>query len=858
MHTPQQTGLTTAQAAQLLAQYGPNALAEKPKTPFLARVWGQVRDPMVLVLLGAALISGLLGEWIDSLIILAVVLLNTAIGLIQEQKAEAAIEALKKMSAQTARVVRDGAPAILPAEQLVPGDLVLLEAGDLVPADLRLLESASLKVEEASLTGESVPAEKNASADVAEDAPLGDRLNRAFNGTSVTYGRGRGIVEATGMRTQMGRIAHIINAEPDEETPLQKKLGEIGRTLTVVVIGICVLVFAAGVLRGGLTLQNALHAFLMSVSLAVAAIPEGLPAVVTIVMAMGVTRMAQRKAIIKRLPAVETLGCAQIICSDKTGTLTQNRMNVRQVYARGSLCPAEGYEAPAGARDMLIASLCVCNDAVLRQEGDLGDPTETALKRFALSCGLEAHLTAYPRVDERPFDSERKMMSTVNDTPDGRIVFTKGAPDELLRCCTHIVTADGVAPLSEELRAAVLAANREMALQALRVLGGAYKPFREGEDMEVGLILAGLAGMIDPPRPEVYEAVARCRSAGITPIMITGDHKDTAMAIAREIGLLEDGCLALFGRELDAMSEEELDEKLPFIRVYARVSPENKVRIVRAWKKRGMVVAMTGDGVNDAPALKAADIGVGMGITGTDVSKGVADMLLSDDNFATIVSAVEEGRKIYTNIRKAVQFLLSSNISEVLALFVATLALPQGVEFLSPVHILFINLVTDSLPAIGLGLNKAEPGVMQEPPRNASESFFAHGLSFALIYQGAFMAALVLGAYAVGRNASPVAGTSMAFVTLSVIQLFHSFNIKAGKRSIFHLETLNNPTLLLSALLPLAMLVIILNVPAVAAVFSVTALTLVQWLQAVGMAALIIPLVEIVKLIMRLSRRAAR
>ncbi len=851
-------GLTSAQAEELLRKHGPNALEEKPKTPLWRRVLMQISDPMVLVLLAAALISGLLGEGIDSAIILAVVVANTAIGLVQEQKAQQAIDALKKMSAQTARCVREGEVRMMDASLLVPGDLVLLEAGDLVPADMKLEHSASLKIEEASLTGESVPVEKDAKATVPDGVALGDRISEAFYGTSVTYGRGQGIVTATGMRTEMGRIAHMINAETDEQTPLQKKLAEIGKVITFVVIAICVLIFAVGVIHnGGFELKGTLDAFLMSVSLAVAAIPEGMPAVVTIVMAMGVTRMAARKAIIKKLPAVETLGCAQIICSDKTGTLTQNKMNVREVYARGQLIAAGEY-MPRDAHDNLLAALELCNDSTLRDDGDIGDPTETALRRFVLDRGMAKEYLGAQRVEEAPFDSERKMMSTVNAMPDGNVVFTKGAPDELLRRCTRIELDDGVVELHEEHRDAIMAANHAMAGKALRVLAAAYKPFAPGEELERDLVFVGLVGMIDPPRPEVYDAVAQCRRAGIIPVMITGDHKDTAIAIAREIGMLEEGTEAIFGNELENMSDEQLGERLERIRVYARVSPEHKVRIVKAWKAKGKVVAMTGDGVNDAPALKTADIGVGMGITGTDVSKGVADMLLADDNFATIVAAVEEGRKIYLNIRKSVQFLLSTNIAEVIALLVATLVLPAGVVLLGPVHILWINLITDSFPAIGLGVDPAEPDLMNEAPRDQNKSFFADGLLWTLLYQGASMAALTLASYAVGNRVSHIAGTTMAFVTLSAVQLFHVFSIKAGWHTVFGKRSFNNRMLLFSVLIPLALLILIVCVPPVSAIFSVAPLTLAQWGIALGLAFVVVPFIEIIKLIKRMFHKTTR
>ncbi len=848
-------GLSAHEAETRLEQYGKNALEEKKKKPLLQRIWEQISDPMVLVLIVAAIVSGALGEIADTVIILVVVVINTCIGLVQENKAEQAIAALKKMSAQTARVIRGGELMIIPSELLVPGDTVVLEAGDLVPADLRLYETSSMKIEEASLTGESVPSEKDARAEVPDGSPLGDQKNKAFYGTSVTYGRGRGTIFSTGMGTEMGKIAAIINKEEDQTTPLQKKLAEIGKLLTYLVIAICVVIFLVGLFRGGFTIVNSLDSFMIAISLAVAAIPEGLPAVVTIVMALGVTRMARRNAIVKKLPAVETLGCAKVICSDKTGTLTQNKMNVRSVYMDEKIIPIDDFVAEEGFNP-LFATMYLCNDSELRDEGDIGDPTETALKRCAAErLGVE-RFTEATRIEDKPFDSDRKMMSTMNKTSDGDYVFTKGAPDMLLKCCDRININGEIRPLSEEDISKINEANAEMAHNALRVLGAAYKPYIAGEEPEEGLIFAGLSGMIDPPRPEVYDAIKKCRKAGIIPIMITGDHKDTAVAIAEEIGLLRDGDEAVFGHEIDAWNDEEFLSRLEKIRVYARVSPEHKVRIVRAWKSKNMVVAMTGDGVNDAPALKTSDIGIGMGITGTDVTKDVADVLLADDNFATIVDAVHEGRKIYNNIRKTVQFLLSSNSSEVLTLFIATLLLPAGVVFLGPVHILWINLVTDSLPAIGIGMDKEEPGIMEIPPRDANKSFFADGLGIAIAYQGLLMAALVLLSYAYGNMHSHEAGTTMAFMTLSIIQIFQSFNMKAGKNTVFSKNSFNNRFLLLAGLLPILLMVLIVNIKPIADIFNVVALGGIEWLICLGLSFMIIPCVEIIKVFQRMYHKS--
>lgn len=841
-------GLSSAEAAERRARFGPNAMEEKPKESMLSRIWAQVKDPMIMILFVAAVISGMMGEMADTIIILAVVIINAIIGLVQENKAQKAIEALKKMSAQHAKVLRDGQVALIDAVNLVPGDLVLLEAGDLVPADLRLLQSANLKIEEASLTGESVPSEKDADAQVPEQSGLGDRTNMAYYGTSVTYGRGRGVVCGIGMTTEMGKIAKMLNETEESQTPLQRKLVEIGKMLTLLVLGICGVIFAVVLLKStGFNLENAVHAVMIAVSLAVAAIPEGLPAVVTIVMAVGVTRMSARRAIIKRLPAVETLGCAQVICSDKTGTLTQNKMDVRALFWNNQPYSAADFleQVP---ESLLYDALYLCNDAIIQPDGtEVGDPTETCLRRFVLQRFDATTFEKRDREDELPFDSQRKMMSTVNRTGEEQYVFSKGAPDELLKRCDRMLLHGEIIPLTDTLRETMMSGNHAMARQALRVLGCAYKPYQTDDVLEQELIFLGLVGMMDPPRPEARDAIETCRKAGITPVMITGDHKDTAIAIAREIGILSDESQAIFGSELDGLSDEQLDAQLDRVRVYSRVAPEHKVRIVEAWKRRGKIVAMTGDGVNDAPALKTADIGVGMGITGTDVSKGVSDMLLADDNFATIVNAVEEGRIIYRNIRKAVQFLLSCNISEVLSLFVATLILPAGSTFLGAVHLLWINLVTDAFPALGLGMDGAEPGIMDEPPRDANKSFFADGLATSILYQGVLMTGVVLLSYFTGGHSTPQEGTTMAFITLSMTQLFHSFNMRTSTASIFRSHMKRNPVLIAAAIVPIVLMVILINVPVLAGWFGVVALPLSEWLEAVGLAFLMIPAVELVK-----------
>ncbi len=842
----QPEGLTAADAAARLAKHGRNALEEARKKTLAEKAWVQLKEPMVLVLIGAAIFSGILGEAADMFIIFAVVILNTVIGLVQESKAEQAVEALKKMSAQSAKVLRDGQVIAVNAEELVPGDVIVLDAGDLVPADARLLESSNLKIEEASLTGESVPSEKNAGAIAEESAPIGDRINMAYYGTGVTYGRARAVVCATGMETEMGKIAKLIAGVEEEQTPLQKRLSEIGKLLTKAVLVICVVIFVTILLKAGsFSIETLAESFMIAISLAVAAIPEGLPAVVTIVMALGVTRMAKRNAIIKKLPAVETLGCAQIICSDKTGTLTQNKMDVRELYCDGTSLTGDAF-LQGKDESVLYKILYLCNDSVVGADGkEIGDPTETCLKRFVLKKFSAGTFDGLKRIQDLPFDSERKMMTTVNETPEGVFVYTKGAPDEVLKKCKF----DG--EQGERIKSEIMNANKGMAGKALRVLGLAYKSYKEGEPLEEGLTFAGLVGMIDPPRPEVKDAIARCKTAGITTIMITGDHRDTAVAIASELGIISDPAQAIFGGEIDGWDDKTLDARIADIRVYARVSPQHKVRIVEAWRRKGRVVAMTGDGVNDAPALKISDIGVGMGITGTDVSKGVSDMLLSDDNFATIVNAVEEGRKIYTNIRKAVQFLLSSNISEVLSLFVATLILPAGKLFLSPVHILWINLVTDALPAIGLGMNKSEEGIMNEPPRDPRASLFANGVGVAIAYQGVILAALTLASYFFGAQISDRTATTMAFITLSSVQIFHSFNIKAGQGTVFSTKSFDNRVLMLGSIIPMVLLYLIINIPFCAEIFKVVPLDVAHWGIAIGLAFAVIPIDEICRRILK-------
>lgn len=843
-HQSTHDGLTASDAAARLAQSGKNQLeSAKPKSP-VVRFLEQLRDPMVIILIIAAIISGISGEIADTIIIMLVVLLNAVLGVVQESKAEKAIESLQRMSAPITRVRRDGSVMEIPTQDLVPGDIVLLEAGDAAPADMRLIMSASLKIEEAALTGESVPSDKTSETlTSSEDSlPLGDRSNMAYMGTNVVYGRGEGVVTATGMHTEMGHIAGILARTEQEKTPLQKTLATLSRILSIAVLFICLFIFGFDVIRhGGISGGHMLDSLLTAVSLAVAAIPEGLVMVVTVLLSIGVTKMSTRNAIIRRLTAVETLGCTQVICSDKTGTLTQNKMTVTDHF---------GDEAALGI------AFGLCNDVSLDSAGDvIGEPTETGLFRYAQSLGNTKDTldTDFPRIGEAPFDSVRKMMSTIHQTGEGFVQYTKGAPDEILAHCTHILRDGNLEPLTDALRAQVLTENKGMADRALRVLAAATRAYSEAphtsepDVLERELVFLGLAGMIDPVRPEVRDAIDECKRAGIRAIMITGDHKDTAVAIARELGILKIAENALTGAELSKLSDEEFEARIEDISVYARVQPEHKVRIVKAWRKRGKVTAMTGDGVNDAPAIKTADIGIGMGITGTDVTKNVADMVLADDNFASIVSAVEEGRRIYENIRKAIQFLLGSNLSEVLAVFVCTLL---NTQLLAPIHILWINLVTDSLPAIALGMEAAEPDSMEKPPRRASDGVFADGLGVCVVYQGILIAALTLTAFFLGSRISAITGMTMAFVTLSLTELFHSFNMRSRTHSIFSMPK-QNKYLLASFALCFVLTVLVVFVPGLNTVFKLTALSASQFAIAYFLAFAIIPIEEIFKFFRR-------
>ena len=858
------SGLTANEADQRLKQYGPNQLKQAEKITLLQRFWQQLKDPMLIILLVAAAVSGVTSlmqneGMADVIIILVVVLLNAVLGVYQENKAEAAIEALQTMTAATSKVLRDGKQQLIPSSQLVPGDIVILEAGDSVPADGRILESASLKIEEAALTGESVPVSKLTEVlglEQKTDIPLGDRKNMGYMGSTVAYGRGKMIVTETGMDTEMGKIAGALSSTIDEQTPLQQKLESLGKTLSKVVLGICVFIFFFNLISAGrFDLNTVLSTFMVAVSLAVAAIPEGLATVVTVVLSIGVTKMSKQGAVIRRLTAVETLGCAQVICSDKTGTLTQNRMTVVEHY---------------GDEQMLARTMALCSDAKLETNGTVvGEPTEAALVSYAAGLELKKNEmeSETPRIGEAPFDSARKMMSTLHQTEDGIIQYTKGAPDVILSHCTHYLENGSVYPMDNRKMEEILGQNREMAGQALRVLAAAFRKWNvcpensEPEYLEQQLTFVGLTGMIDPIRPEVKPAIDRCRTAGIRPIMITGDHKDTAVAIARQLGIISGPQQAITGAELNQMDDNQLAENINRYGVYARVQPEHKVRIVTAWKKHGCVTAMTGDGVNDAPSIKAADIGVGMGITGTDVTKNVADMVLADDNFATIVKAVEEGRRIYANIRKAIQFLLASNLSEVLGIFLATL---MGFTLLKPVHLLFINLITDCFPALALGLEEAEPGSMHRPPRKTTDGIFAGGLGLDVVYQGVLISVITLISYIIGhwieggvleipKGISPD-GMTMAFLTMSMCEIFQSFNMRSQRGSIFKLKT-HNKVLWGAMLGSFVLTALILEVPFIANLFGFTPIDWNEYLIAVALAITVIPIVELIKLLQRTAAK---
>ncbi|SDO48137.1 Ca2+-transporting ATPase [Streptococcus equinus] len=858
-------GLSTAEAQKRLDEFGHNELDEGEKRGLFAKFIDQFKDLMIIILLVAAALSviteGMHGLT-DALIILAVVILNAAFGVYQEGQAEAAIEALKDMSSQIARVRRDGHVVEIDSRELVPGDIVMLEAGDVVPADMRLLEAASLKIEEAALTGESVPVDKDLSVEVPADAGIGDRVNMAYQNSNVTYGRGVGVVVNTGMYTEVGKIADMLANADETDTPLKQSLNQLSKVLTYLIVGIAAVTFLIGVFVRG---EAPLNGLMVAVALAVAAIPEGLPAIVTIVLSMGTTTLAKRNSIVRKLPAVETLGSTEIIASDKTGTLTMNQMTVEKVYTNGQL---QNATSEIAADNNTLRVMNFANDTKIDPNGKLiGDPTETALVQFGLdhSFDIREVLKNEPRVAELPFDSDRKLMSTIHKEADGKyFVAVKGAPDQLLKRVTRIEENGQVRDITDAEKKAILTVNKDLAKQALRVLMMAYKyvsevPTLESEIVESDLIFSGLVGMIDPERPEAAKAVAVAKEAGIRPIMITGDHQDTAEAIAKRLGIIEDdGQDHVFtGAELNELSDEEFQKVFKQYSVYARVSPEHKVRIVKAWQNEGKVVAMTGDGVNDAPSLKTADIGIGMGITGTEVSKGASDMVLADDNFATIIVAVEEGRKVFSNIQKSIQYLLSANMAEVFTIFFATLF---GWDVLQPVHLLWINLVTDTLPAIALGVEPAEPDVMTHKPRGRKSNFFDGGVMGAIIYQGIFQTLLVLGVYGwalmfpehASNRMMHEDALTMAFATLGLIQLLHAFNVKSVYQSIFTVGAFRNRTFNWAIPVAFLLLMVTIAVPGFNQLFHVSHLSVTQWLAVIIGSLLMVVLTEIVKAVQRL------
>lgn len=846
LSSDRERGLSRGEAKRRLEQYGENRLQEKKKEGLLKRFLGQVRDPMIFVLLAAAalsLISSGFTDWADPAIILLIVVLNAVISIAQENNADKALEALRNMSAPLAKVLRDGQMERLSTHELVPGDIIMLEAGDLVPADGRIISSANLKADESAMTGESVPVNKYAEVSLPEETGLGDRRNMVISSTVITNGRATCVVTGTGMDTEVGRIANMLMGKENDRTPLQEKMAEISRTLSVLCLAICAVMFVVGILYA----RPLLEILMTAVSLAVAAIPEGLAAVVTVVLALGVQRMVRHNAIIKKLPAVETLGCASVICSDKTGTLTQNKMTVTQVWT-----------AKESGRELALKIGCLCNDTILKYEGEeyttTGDPTETAFVDAAWKEGLDKNALEreMPRVAEVPFDSERKMMSTVHRVDGKYRVMVKGAPDVLMSRCV----------MEPEEKTLADKRNGEMALDALRVLGVAYRDLDElpkeitAQTLERDLIFVGLIGMIDPPRLEVKQAVAECDAAGIRPVMITGDHKLTAVAIAKELNIFREGDRAVTGAELDAMSQETLEQDIEYCSVYARVSPEHKMRIVRAWQERGHIVAMTGDGVNDAPALKTADIGCAMGITGTDVAKGAADMILTDDNFTTIVRAVEQGRGIYANIKKSIQYLLSCNIGEVIVIFVATVLNFRQMP-LVPIQLLWLNLVTDSLPALALGMEPVEEGVMKQKPRNPGDSVFAHGFAFSMIFNGILVGLVTLAAYLLGEyvlsdpSVADATANTMAFATLVFCELTRAFAVRSEQRSLFQIGIFSNKTMNKAFLIGLILQLAVLLLPVLQPVFHIVDLTGAEWVVVACLSMIPLWVSEVAKLIRR-------
>ena len=868
LSTSCENGLNSEQVKQLQEKYGPNSLAAKKKTSMLQRFIAQFKDFMIIVLIIAALLSGFVAqEWTDAAIIMVVVILNAVLGVFQETRSEEAINALKKMATPNAHVRRNGQVVEIPSTELVQGDIVLLEAGDVVPADLRLTITESLKIEESALTGESVPVDKEHDQINEDKVALADQDNMAFANTNVTYGRGEGIVTEIGMNTEVGKIATMLNNTDETDTPLKRNLNQLGKTLTIMILLICAVVFVVGFFtKQGTepTQKLAIDMFLVAVSLAVAAIPEGLPAIVTIILALGTQVMAKHNSIVRKLPAVETLGATDIICSDKTGTLTQNKMTVEQVYYDNEAHQADQKISEANPT---LLSMVLANDSKLDDTNRLlGDPTETALIQYALDQKIDVHqlLEQHKRIQEVPFDSGRKLMSTVNENGGQYFVAVKGAPDQLLKRVTKIEVNGKVEPISAEQKEEILLSNQKMARRALRVLGLAYKTVDQlydapsTDNVEQDLIFVGLVGMIDPERPEAKKAIAEAHDAGIRTVMITGDFQVTAQAIAERLGILKPGQdeRVVTGAQLDEVSDEYLQEHVPDYSVYARVSPEHKVRIVKAWQARGKIVAMTGDGVNDAPSLKQADIGIGMGITGTEVSKGASDMILADDNFATIVEAVKQGRKVFSNIQKAILYLMSCNVGEVLTVFMMTML---GWDILAPVQLLWINLVTDTLPAIALGLEPVEKGIMKRAPRGRKSNFFSGGVSSSIVYQGILEGILVLATYQLGLKFGPHVNSAnlqhadaltMAFLTLGLIQLFHAINSKYIHQSIFSKHTLTNKwfnwAILISAIVMAAV-----ELPFMTKFFDVTELNGMQWLIVLGAGTCMIIIVEIVKFFQR-------
>lgn len=856
-------GLTTTEVKVRLEQNGKNKLKEAKKDPLIIRFLNQLKDPMVLILIAAALISGITAvyaheSFADVIIILTVVIINSLLGVYQESKAEKAIEALQAISAATSKVKRDGKIQLIKSEELVPGDIIILEAGDSIPADARILDCASMKVEEAALTGESVPVDKLINAlnlGKEKDISLGDRRNMVYMGSTVVYGRGSAVITATGMNTEMGKIADAITQAKENATPLQQKLNQLSKTLSWLVLGICAFIFGFHVFRlyPDISGEGILETFMIAVSLAVAAIPEGLAAVVTIVLSIGVTNMSKKNAVIRKLTAVETLGCTNVICSDKTGTLTQNKMTVVNTYSKDEL--------------FLGRAMALCSDAHLNEAQIAeGEPTEAALVNYAFKLGISKHTAEgiTPRVGEVPFDSKRKLMSTINRLENGSFEqYTKGAPDVLIARATAYWDGTKQIPMTDAIRNEILEANKALADQALRVLAAAFRSWEQmpteqtPQYLEKDLCFIGLTGMIDPIRPEVKDAIVECKAAGIRTVMITGDHKDTAVAIAKQLGIIKDASEALTGAELNELNDDQLNRDIVKFSVYARVQPEHKVRIVKAWQKKDMIVAMTGDGVNDAPSIKTADIGIGMGITGTDVTKNVADMVLADDNFATIVHAVEEGRRIYDNIRKAIQFLLSSNLSEVLSIFISTLL---GFTILKPVHLLWINLITDTFPAVALGMEKGESDTMNRPPRHSKEGIFSRGLGFDTIWQGILITVVTVAAYFIGHYietgvfeiAESPDGITMAFLTLSMAEMFHSINMRSRRQSIFQIKH-HNKFLYGAMAASFILTTAVIAIPPLAEAFQFESISYTEYFIAIGLGFTVIPIVEIVKFFQRIK-----